>query len=365
MELFLAILAVTLICVLSFALLSNYLVRRQFERAYREMPRMEPPEPHEGPPPEWEHAKRERINVVNYSYIFTGLLGVLLAFILSLYFSSRFSHPLSELTSATRGIAAGDYGKRVEVKGSDELEELGAAFNSLADSLERNERSRRNMIADISHELRSPLAVQQGYLEALQDGVLHLDQEALEALLRNNALLSRLVEDLRQLALLDAGQLELNLAEVDAAGALRDMAALFRQGAQGTGVDIAVEAEPGLPAVTADQARLLQVLGNLLRNALQYTPRGGKVTLKAARSEDGVLFSVVDTGPGIAAEDLPFVFDRFYRADRSRGRDTGGSGLGLAIARELVEAQGGSIRAESEPGRGTVISFTLPATPPA
>jgi len=359
-ELFLAILAVTLACVLFFALLSNYLVRRQFERAYREMPRLEPPGPLGGPPPEWEHAKRERINVVNYSYIFTGLLGVMLAFILSLYFSSRFSHPLSELTAATRGIAAGDYGKRVEVKGTDELEELGAAFNSLAESLEKNERSRRAMIADISHELRSPLAVQQGYLEAMRDGVLKPDGETLEALLKNNALLSQLVEDLRQLALLDAGQPELDINRVDAGEALQAAAALFRQEGQEAGVGIEVEAEEDLPPVRADQARLQQVLGNLLRNALQYAPRGGRVTLRGQRGSGEVLFRVEDNGTGISPEDLPFIFDRFYRADRSRSRDTGGSGLGLSIARALVEAQGGRIWAESGLGCGTSIYFTLP-----
>lgn len=362
LEMFLAILVVTLACVLFFALLTNYLVRRQFEHAYREMPRMEPPpEPQGSPPPDWEHAKQRRIDVVNYSFILTGLLGVLLAFALSYYFSSRFSRPLSELTAATRGIAAGDYGKRVEVGGTEEIEELGSAFNSLAEGLERNEELRRNMIADVSHELRSPLAVQQGYLEALRDGVMEMNEEALEALLRNNSLLVRLVEDLRQLALLDAGQLELNVSEVDAEDALRDAAALFRQEAQEAGVDVALEVEDGLPPVRADGARLQQVLGNLIRNAILYTPRGGKVTLGAERAGREVTFRVADTGKGISEEDLPHVFDRFYRADRSRSRDTGGSGLGLSIARALVEAQGGSIRAESEQGGGTTMIFTLPA----
>jgi signal transduction histidine kinase len=361
LELFLVILAVTLVTILSFSLITNYLVRRQFEHAYQEMPRMEPPpEPMGGVPPEWEDAKRERIDVVNYSYIFTGLLGVLLAFLLSWYFANRISHPISELTEATRSIAGGEYGKRVEVHGADEVEELGAAFNALSESLEHNEQLRKSMIADISHELRNPLAAQQGNLEALEDGVIQLDPEVLEVLIRNNHLLTRLVEDLRQLALVDAGQVELDLMPVDPVEALRTSAAGLERDFKAKGVALELDTVPDLPAVMADQLRLSQVLGNLLRNALQYTPEGGTVTLGARAAGKEVSFSVADTGTGIPAEELPNVFERFYRTDKSRARDTGGSGLGLSIAKGLVEAQGGRIGVESEPGRGAAISFTLP-----
>lgn len=372
-ELFLVILAVSLVTILAFSLLTNYLVRRQFEHAFENMPvyEMPPPDPSGevawyevkppgGRPPEMENAKQERINVVNYSYIFTGLLGVLLAFLLSWYFANRISHPISELTEATRSIADGEYGKKVEVHGADEVEELGTAFNALSESLERNERLRKNMIADISHELRNPLAAQRGNLEALEDGVIQLNPEVLDVLIKNNHLLSRLVEDLRQLALVDAGQVELNIMPVDAAVALRAAAASLEREFGEKRVALEVDAAADLPAALADQLRLSQVLGNLLRNALQYTPDGGTVTLGAKAAGDEVAFTVADTGPGIAAEELPNVFERFYRTDKSRARDTGGSGLGLSIAKGLVEAQGGRIGVESEPGRGAVFTFTLP-----
>ncbi len=297
---------------------------------------------------------------VNLSYVFTGLLGVVLAFILSYYLSSRISKPLAQLTDATRGVAAGDYGRGVDVRGGREVEELAEAFNTLSESLARNESLRKKMVTDISHELRSPLAVQRGHLEALEDGVIELSPEVLSVLMENNELLSRLVEDLRQLALVDAGQLELDLMPLDMGETLRTAAAVFEREAAAKGVEVEVEVEPGLPHALADQGRIHQVLHNLFSNALRYNPQGGRIKASACRREGVVMVSVEDNGPGIEPGELPYVFDRFYRTDRSRTRETGGSGLGLSIAKGLVEAQGGRIWVESEPGKGTAIRFTVP-----
>ena len=359
-KLFLVILCVTLVCVLCFAFLSNYLVRRQFDRTYEEMPRIQPPPEPGGIPPELQKARDERIDVVNYSYLFTGLLGAVLAFVLSWYLSSRISRPISELTDATQRIAGGAYGEKVNVKGTEELEELGEAFNTLSEGLAHNETLRKNMIADISHELRTPLTAQRGYLEALEDGVIEPDRKVVEVLMRNNQQLTRLVEDLRQLSLVDAGQLELYPESLEIGVVLHDAAATFERAFDGKGVSLELDIAPALPAVRADRGRVSQVLGNLMANAYLYTPEGGDITLGAKPGRNEVVVTVSDHGPGIAAEDLPYVFERFYRTDHSRTRETGGTGLGLSIARGLVEAQGGRIWAESEPGRGATIFFALP-----
>jgi signal transduction histidine kinase len=363
LKLFLVILGVTLACILFFALLSNYLVRRQFDRTFEVFERefIEPMGAPPPGPPDVFVMRDERVEVVNVSYVITGLLGVLLAFILSWYLADRISKPLSELTLATSSIAGGEYGKQVDIKGGVEVEELGHAFNALSLGLEKNELLRKNMIADISHELRNPLAAQRGYLEALQDGVIDLKPAALEVLVKNNALLARLVDDLQQLSLVDAGQINLDLMPVIVEEVLRTAASGFEHDLTERRITLMVDAEAGLAAVMADPGRLAQVLGNLLANSIQYTPQGGSIALGARRAEGAVVMYVSDTGPGIEAEELPFIFDRFHRTDRSRTRDTGGTGLGLSIAKGLVEAQGGRMWAESEAGRGTIIYFTLPS----
>jgi len=363
-KLFFAILGVTLACVVFFALLSNYLVHRQFEQTFEGI-RVMVDEPQPPPPPHSEMIsfKEERLDVVNLSYIITGLLGILLAFVLSWYISNRVSKPLAELTSATGSITDGEYGKQVTVKGGSEVEELGEAFNALSQSLERNEVLRKNMIADISHELRNPLAAQRGHLEALEDGVIDLDEDVISILMKNNLLLSRLVEDLRQLSLVDAGQVELELMPVDAHEALRVAASNFEHDLTEKEISLVMEIPTNLPALRADRGRISQVLANLLTNALLYTPAGGQITLDAKEVEEEVVISVSDTGPGIEQEELTFIFDRFHRTDRSRTRDTGGTGLGLSIAKGLVEAHGGRMWAESEIGQGTSIFFTLPVFP--
>jgi signal transduction histidine kinase len=195
----------------------------------------------------------------------------------------------------------------------------------------------------------------------MQDGKVPAGREALDSLMEDAVLLSRLVEDLRQLSLVEAGKMELDLVPVDAAETVRSVAARFEHEVAEGGTAIEVRVPLMLPRIRADQNRIDQVLGNLVRNALTHLPPGGLIRLEASTYPGGVLFSVSDNGPGISPEELPYIFERFYRADRSRARVTGGAGLGLSIARSLVEAHGGRIRAESEPGEGTTISFVIPA----
>jgi signal transduction histidine kinase len=232
----------------------------------------------------------------------------------------------------------------------------------MAADLQKAEGLRREMVADIAHELRNPLAVLRGSLEGVVDGVLPPTAENLQPLLDQTQLLARLVDDLRTLALADAGQLALNRTGVNPAEMARASVVPYLAQAEAKGVNMRAEVGVGLPdAIAVDRERLSQVLGNLVANALRHTPAGGTVTVSCEARDGGVRFAVVDTGAGIPPEALPHVFERFYRVDRGRARAEGGTGLGLAIARQLVEAHGGRIWAESALGRGTRVTFSLPA----
>lgn len=286
--------------------------------------------------------------------------------------------PVRDLTQAAEAIAAGDLKQRVAVRTDDEIARLARAFNTMTDALDRAETLRRHMVADIAHELRTPLSLVRGSLEAILDGMYELNLENVESVHEETLVLTRLVDDLRDLALAEAGQLHLERELVDVAELALRAAESFRARAAGQEVSLVTDLSPELPPVYGDAQRLSQVLMNLLSNALRYTPAGGRVTVAArlASEEEQVpkgagendrrlsvpmlLFSVADTGQGIPPEDLSYVFERFYRADRSRARASGGSGLGLAIARQIVEAHGGCMWAESRVGVGSTFSFTLP-----
>ncbi|MEK7324020.1 MAG: ATP-binding protein, partial [Chloroflexota bacterium] len=240
-----------------------------------------------------------------------------------------------------------------------EVADVANAFNDMADSLQRAETLRRNLMADIAHELRTPLTVLQGNLRALLDGVYPLELGEIATLYDETRLLNRLVDDLRELSLAEAGQLRLNLQATDVR-ALLQTAASFAPVAEAQDLSLAVEMNDGLPLVNTDPDRLAQVIRNLLSNALRHTPGGGKVTVSASTEKKMIRVVVADTGDGIPADELPYVFDRFYRGDKSRARASGGSGLGLAIAKTWVAAMGGEIGVESEPGRGSRFWFTVP-----
>jgi two-component system OmpR family sensor kinase/two-component system sensor histidine kinase BaeS len=289
--------------------------------------------------------------------------GVTLAAILlglALLFSSRISWPLRQLNGAAQAMAAGDLAVRVRPPPVREVADLAHSFNRMADSLAQADRQRRQLTADVAHELRTPLSIIKGRLEGIQDGVYRAEPGQIDGLLGEVALLERLIDDLRLLALADAGELALYPEPVSPAHLVADARRSFAQQAEERGVSLHAAAPAGLPELSADPQRVGQVLGNLVANALRHTPAGGTVTVGAAAADGAVVFTVSDTGAGIAPEDLPRIFDRFYRADRSRARLSGGAGLGLAIARRIVEAHGGRIWAESEPGRGTAVRFTLP-----
>ena len=287
--------------------------------------------------------------------------AVVLALLLSLLLSRALTRPIRELTLASQSLAAGNLGQQVPVRSQDELGNLARAFNHMSSELARGRLLRRQMTADIAHELRTPLSLILGHAEALSEGVLPPTPEALGTIHDEAQRLSRLVEDLRTLSLSDAGELSLHLASQAAGELLERAAAWHRAEAASRGIALAVEVQPDLPPVCGDVDRLAQVLHNLLSNALRHTPEGGRIALSAQAEGEGVRLAVADTGSGIAPEDLPRVFDRFYRSDASRQRQSGGSGLGLAIAKSLVEAHGGRIWAESELGRGATFCLTLPA----
>ncbi len=274
----------------------------------------------------------------------------------------RYTSPLSETMKAADALANGDLSARVPEEGSREFGRLARSFNQMAKALETADSQRRELLADIAHELRTPLTVIQGNLEGLRDGVYEATPEQLELVLEETHKLGRLVGDLRLLALAETGQLALDLQLLDVPQLLRDARDAFAHQAVEAGIKLTVQSPGVLPPLLADPQRMAQVLGNLLTNALRHTPTGGQVELGASLVPGGeaVKLWVADTGEGISPEDLPHVFDRFYRTDKSRARASGGAGLGLAIARQLVEAQGGWIAADGKPGVGATFTLALP-----
>jgi signal transduction histidine kinase len=267
--------------------------------------------------------------------------------------------PLADVMGAADAVAEGDLNVRVAERGSSEFRQLARSFNRMAERLQQSDQQRRTLMADVAHELRTPLHIIQGNLEGVIDGVYAPTPAHIEATLDETRLLARLVEDLRTLSLAEAGQLPMQWEAVDVAELLRDGATSFSGQAEAAGVTLAVElpSPPASLVVTADYRRLDQVIGNLIANALRHTPPGGTVTLRGQARGDSVLMEVSDTGAGIPADELPYIFDRFW----SRGGEgNAGTGLGLAIARSIVVAHGGAIDAESVLGQGTTVRVTLP-----
>lgn len=276
----------------------------------------------------------------------------------TLLLSRRVLRPIDTLTAAAQQLGRGDLTGRVPVRGADELAQLARSFNRMADSLQRGEERQRRLVADVAHELRTPLANLRGYLEALSDGVITPDQALFASLHEEAVLQQRIVDDLQDLALAEAGNLAYHRVTVDLAELLETCRTAHHARAESAGVSLCVSAEP--VAVHADPDRLRQVIGNLVTNALRATAPGGEVRLVASRAGTRAVVQVVDTGSGIVADALPYVFDRFWRADAARGRRTGGSGLGLAIARQIVTDHQGTITVASELGVGTTFTITLP-----
>ena len=303
---------------------------------------------------------------VNQAVLIGGLIALSAALVIGFFIFRAITRPIDQLTRAAHQLAQGDLSARVVLDdqaarlGSDEISELGTAFNSMASNLQQSEQVRRDMTADVAHELRTPLTVMRGNLEAMLDGVYPFDAEHLNPVLNQVNLLTRLVEDLRTLALAEAGQLPLAKRPTDLAALLHSVLISFEAQAAAQQVTLRAAVDSTLPVVEVDPDRIQQTIGVLISNALRYTPPQGSITVAAKTDRAGVTIEVADTGSGIAPEDLPHVFDRFYRADKSRARESGGSGLGLAIAKGLVEAHGGSIAVRSEMGNGTQFNVRLP-----
>lgn len=298
---------------------------------------------------------------VNQILLVAALAAALTAVLISTFVTRRLVGPIERMNAASRRIAAGEYDERVEVTGTDELGALGRSFNQMAQTLAEMEERRRQLIGDVTHELRTPLANIRSVMEGLIDGVLPADSTTFHEVEHEVIRLQRLVQDLEALSRAEAGQLLLERRQVDPAALLTDAAARLRPQYEEKGVEINVQLPPRLPAVAVDEWRLTQVLINLFGNALQYTPEGGQVTVTATCDQDELLVRVADSGTGIAPEHLPHLFERFYRVDKSRSRSGGGTGIGLTIARHLVEAHGGRIWAESAGlGKGSTFSFTIP-----
>ena len=297
---------------------------------------------------------------INRALLLAAGVAGLAAVLLTLVLSRRILRPVEALTAAARRMERGDLSQRVEVHSQDEIGELAQAFNAMADGLARLEELRRNMVTDVAHELRTPLSNIRGYLEALQDGVIETKPEVIDSLHEEAMLLNRLVDDLRELTLAEAGQLKLERRPVAPADLVDRALEAARAQAAAKGITLQADLPEDLPLVDIDSQRIGQVLGNLLNNALTHTPSGGKVVVAARAKQLTVELSVSDTGEGIPPERLPYIFERFYRADRSRSRATGGTGLGLSIAKQLVEAHGGRISVASQLGKGTTFTFTMP-----
>ena len=311
----------------------------------------------------------EFLSSVNRAIISSAVIATIIAIILGTMLFLQITAPLRKLKQAATAIGQGDLQQRVNIQSHDEFADLGESFNRMAENLAGAEIQRQHLMADVAHELRTPLTAIQGTLEAMQDRILPLDDEQLDALYTQTTLLNRLISDLRLLSLAEAGQLKLDLSLTDSATLVQQITEGMKPLAQEKSIQLLIEIQPDLPRISLDPDRIAQVLNNLISNSIRYTPVGGKIFVQSViiPMKNFLNISVTDSGPGIGFDDLAHIFDRFYRADKSRTRNSGGSGLGLAIVKQLIEAHGGRVHAESpvfydedHHGFGTKIYFTLP-----
>jgi signal transduction histidine kinase len=303
------------------------------------------------------------ITTINRLLFLGALLAVAAATVVTIFLSRRISKPVHELTTAARQLGEGDFSYRVHYTDKGEIGELASTFNSMAESLERAEQLRKNMVTDVAHELRTPLSNIRGQIEAINDGLVQPDEATLSSIHEEAMILSRLVNDLQELTLAEAGKLRLTLQNEDIRSLVEKTAASAHAAATAQEITLDVDLPEHLPPCRIDAQRISQVLHNLIDNAITYTPRGGTVTIAAQHIDRQVEISISDTGKGIPVKDLPNIFERFYRVDRSRTRATGGSGLGLTISKGLVEAHGGKIEVESTKDKGSTFRFTIPLSP--
>ncbi len=315
-----------------------------------------------------ESAEEHFLDRINRSLLLTGLIAAVIALAVGLVLTRLITNPVQALTHGAHKIAEGNLAHRVSVQTKDELGELGHSFNAMAASLEEAEQERKRIIADIAHELRTPLTIIEGTVVGIEDRVFEPDSARLGVIKEQVALLTRLTSDLRELSLAESGQLKLELAPTDLVDLVRRKAMQFESQAAEKGVHVATELPPSEQRANVDSGRIEQVLANLLSNAIRHTPSGGTITVSVgpgtaasgAPNARSVLISVADTGEGIAPEHIPHLFERFYRVETSRSRSGGGAGLGLAIVKRMVEAHGGRVWVESQPGKGATFRVEIP-----
>ena len=311
-----------------------------------------------------EKFKQQVIGFVQAFAIRTALIVAAAAMIAGIVLSRMLSAPLQDLAAGARAIAEGNLTYRVPARGSDEMRTVAESFNEMAGRLEQAETLRRNLLTDVAHELRNPLHVLRGSLQAILEGVYPLNEEELSRLMGQTEHLTRLVNDLHELAQAEARQLPLHRQTIDPGNLVKEVAAAFRSLAVAQGVDLRVELLGAPPLIPVDPDRIRQATQNLLANALRYTPANGQILVTVTERDGWAEIAVSDNGSGIDAEHLPLVFDRFFRTDSARDRESGGAGLGLAIVKAIAEAHGGDARAESAgPGKGSTFIIRLPLDP--
>jgi signal transduction histidine kinase len=300
------------------------------------------------------------LGLIGPTAVISVLLGIL-TLVIGLLLMRRMINPLSEVMAAAQAVSQGDLTARVPVHTqNDDLSALSDHFNRMADELERSDKQRRNLLADIAHELRTPITILRGRLEGILDGVYPPDEANIAPALEETYLLERLVEDLRLLALAEANQLRYEMKSIRLNELVETILGLFTAQADEKEIKLLLEAEPDIPEVMVDPQRFQQVIGNLIDNALRYTPEGSTIELNIKKVDQNIELSVADEGQGIPEEELKHIFDRFWRGEKSRARSTGGAGLGLSIARRLVEAHGGRIWARNRSPRGFEVIISLP-----
>jgi len=312
--------------------------------------------PFQGNPREVEFIER-----INLTLLYGALIGAVIALLLGIFLSRTITRPLRELTNATHAVSEGDLTQQVPVRSKDELGELAKAFNKMSAELSRSVNSRKQMTADIAHELRTPLSLILGHAEAVHDGVLSPTRENFEIIREEAVRLEHLVNDLRTLSLADAGELTIIPQIIEPERLLQEVASLYQYQTQKKNIKLELDIASPLSTIEVDPGRMTQVITNILDNATRHTPEDGKIILSAKQMGDQVELAIQDSGPGLPPEDLNRIFERFYRADSSRQREDGGSGLGLAIARSIVQAHGGQLSAESDAGKGLKIKILLPS----
>ncbi len=314
--------------------------------------------PFQGRPREVEFIQR-----INLTLLYGALIGAVIALLLGIFLSRTITRPIRELTAATHAVSEGDLSQQVPVRSKDELGELAKAFNKMSTELQRSVNARKQMTADIAHELRTPLSLILGHAEAVHDGVLKPTRENFEIIRDEAGRLEHLVNDLRTLSLADAGELSISLQIIEPERLLREVASLYQYQTRQKDIALELDIDSSLATIEVDPGRMTQVLTNILDNALRHTPAGGRIVLSAKEVNDQIELALQDSGPGLDAEELARVFERFYRTDSSRQRDgemSGGSGLGLAIAKSIVQAHGGQVSAEFEAGKGLKVIVSLP-----